>query len=1666
MQKANETAAVLQAAREQYRQGRFRAVWDALVAHAGEPARWQDPSVMVLGARALNHLGRSRTAEYLILRAQRLRPQHYEQRYYYAAYRLNNDGPWATLGHLRAIGEQLDGADRDLASSWLALYSSIFASYRDWERAQDYLDQAKTIWPESPWLCTQQASLLERQDRYQEALELLAAVAQPELSQLRSYFELLILMDRRDDAKAVMAQGLQRFQSVDLWLRHYDLLLEDGERDEALAALEQARALIPELPSGSVDSMVSYRDYEICYERGEVDEAITRLAGQKNHFLKTVRENLLAAPADAPAKQLAVGFVRQHHMTCAPATFAALARYFGHPFEHLEIAEAICYDGTPATTERRWISELGWTVREFELTPEVLCQLIDRDIPVALGTVDPGNAHLQAIVGYDLRKGVYFIRDPFSPLISEMLIQGTHERYAATGPRCMVMLPPERAADLADLELPAEQLYDHYYALQMALSAHDRDAAQHHLQALCAAGPDHRLALWGQRSLANYDDDYGSALAAVEALRARYPDDLNLMVSQAHLLEELGREEEQRTFLRTQIDGGHRHPVLLQTGVDALRFDHRHETQTRAWLEEVLRKDPTRASALYALAGLLWDQGEHAAAYELYWLCTTLEDKSEHFAQSYFKAARYMRDTERALAWLRRRHDTLGRQAAGPSITLAQMLDLLERTPEANTIYEQALTRHPDDVGLLREVLDNLLTRGALDDARALLDQLPAGVPASLVPEYRFQLAKLEGDPEAALHWAQQLSDVAPLHLGALHYLAEGIRHQQDLEAAIALIEARWQQAPYDSGLRGLLLDFYTDLPPSQCLPLLEAFRAAAPFDSRITQSLSGTALMLGDTDTADALALEMLAETPDHAGALMMRGRIARRRGEPAAAAEHFRELIRLRPDHAQAFQALLECYTDVEDKRAALTYIHSQLVEQVTFGDGIQAFVPLARRYLDDEQVREWVAEMLAERPDLWQCWLAVGQFHNAIGEGEQAEGLFRQACERFPLLPRLWLELGRQRMQNGDLDGAREALNECTRQSPQWVQGITTMVDILEQLGEVEEAEQRVDRGLARYPDSAVLLAYKADLLWRRGEREDAYQALRAALSGDPDYGWAWNRLQHWARALDCYEQVRELAVQLATRDETNAGLWSRASDLCEDKQERERYIDRALALVPHSPHYVIDRCHLLWEMERLDEAWPLMGEEYWQGAVPIEVRTFEAWLRHQLGEVEQATALLRDEVVQRDPSYATAWRHLAHWYRDAGDSEACLDACRRWVAIQNDSANVLTDASELMLEVTEGEAREAINDEVSAYLERAMAFDYSNAYLQMTLLDHYLDSGAPERADALMERLLVDEHNLFLRARQLRLALAMGRIEQAWPLYRSLICDWQENEWLLFAPEQWYRAADAAEVLDAELRAWLRSDEPLPATFGGAWAYRSEESDDRQQRVDSELDELWARSPEAGHRALWRILVSDLFESDYRLTVLDHQWQRVVADERLPGVAMEQLVYAHDDERAAKLVAAVAGRTDLSEQFFYFANFSVRVQQSRWDEGVALIAQAADVLAAREQEPTPRMELWLALDHWLAHGTPGALHALVELPEFHCSELEQHILAHARVLAPIYEQPLHRNGGHYLAALKQLNNSEWDGAAPNRFFADCRKQILATVPGGWRRLWWQWRLRKVL
>ena len=163
------------------------------------------------------------------------------------------------------------------------------------------------------------------------------------------------------------------------------------------------------------------RRSDAAYYCGDIDSAL-KFAKEVEDipFFKELATRL-ADPAILESRKrvvLPVGFVRQHHMTCAPATLSALSRFWSMPAAHLEIAEKICYDGTPAHSERGWAEQAGYIPREFTVTWDSARTLLDLGIPFTLTTVEPGNARTLIDYGMAIKHAVEARLEVVHPLDS------------------------------------------------------------------------------------------------------------------------------------------------------------------------------------------------------------------------------------------------------------------------------------------------------------------------------------------------------------------------------------------------------------------------------------------------------------------------------------------------------------------------------------------------------------------------------------------------------------------------------------------------------------------------------------------------------------------------------------------------------------------------------------------------------------------------------------------------------------------------------------------------------------------------------------------------------------------------------------------------------------------------------------------------------------------------------------------------------------------------------------------------------------------------------------------------------------------------------------------------------------------------------------------------
>ena len=128
------------------------------------------------------------------------------------------------------------------------------------------------------------------------------------------------------------------------------------------------------------------------------------------------------------------------------------------------------------------------------------------------------------------------------------------------------------------------------------------------------------------------------------------------------------------------------------------------------------------------------------------------------------------------------------------------------------------------------------------------------------------------------------------------------------------------------------------------------------------------------------------------------------------------------------------------------------------------------------------------------------------------EQAEAVAaaRSAARAAPDQPQLWIELACRLVEAGELEEALQCYRRVSDLAPEndalWAEALNHQGNVLDLIGESEQALGCYQEALCLRPDYADLHYNLGTLHARRGEREEARLHLQEYLESDPDSRWA--------------------------------------------------------------------------------------------------------------------------------------------------------------------------------------------------------------------------------------------------------------------------------------------------------------------------------------------------------------------------------------------------------------------------------------------------------------------------------------------------------------------------------------------------------------------------------
>ena len=1257
----NQTTS-LAAVQSLYDQGLYLQAY-RIAEQRGPLASWKTTDERVLAGRLCYNLGGPRLGYAHHLRAWRQDPGHIDATYYYARVMLGRLGGLPTWRFLDA--NVPNGWGTPVQQADMATLRAVIAStLRDFEVADYWLKVAEKVAPDHTWIHVEKASVFEAQDRYEAALE-----SAEQALELRPFFRpavqsrghLLVLLGRDDEALAFLEEATRHIESNGVVWQLAQLQTELGMTTQVHESVERMVELTP-LRDRLFEEWFHSRRCDAAYRGGNFALA-TELAGKIDHpYYKQLKENLEAAPADAKRVMLSVPFVRQHRVTCAPATLSAVSRLWNMPADHLSVAEEICYDGTPYASERNWAQRSGWAVREFTLNWESAVALIDRGIAFTLSTTETTSAHLQAVIGYDSRKKVLLVRDPFVREVREFLAQQTLDRYKHVGPRAMAMVPADREHLFNGLDLPDASLWDLHHQLMVALNEHNRKKAYELYDAMFAAAPEHRLTLDSRLSLALYDADPVTELDCIEELLKLYPDSRLWALMKSSRLRRLGRRDEYMTLMRDLSQQKDAEPVFALYYSGSLREDARHRNQALKLTRKATRMSRDDPQGYHQLASILWDMRQFDEAMQAYRAAACLGDKNEFVAESYFIAARHLRKEEEAMRFLRDRFERFGKKSPDPGKTLFWALDEVGQLSEAFEVLEKIIATQGEDGSLKLFAAEMYAQRGETVRAEELLEQArgkarePAWLrAAAIIANYRGELR------ESLAHWARVI-ELEPLALDAHRAYTFRLEEIEGRLAAMKHLDELIERFPHQLSLREFQTAWLRREDPKRCEASLRTLIELHPENAWAHRELAS---LLGELQRFDEglVLMESAGELePESGGYHNVMADLLIGQGKLDEARVHLRKAISMDIENDWALQRLVAIAQTLPQRREELNFIVKQLRDGVTFGGAILSFHDAAIAAMEPQELLKVLREAHQARKDLWHTWSALGRQLMQANLMHESIALLTEAAQRFPLMPKLWLDLAEGYRLNLDREGELAALQKAVEVRPDWLVPLRKLAEAHDREGDLEEAKQLLERAVARDPIDPVSHGTLAEAYWKLGDREAALEAIERALSLSPEYAWAWGRFDEWCQQMKCPQRVSQLARTMAKRRPGDPQSWLALADaLYEGDHFKERLaaIDHAIKLSPRLIAGHDRRVVLLAEARRFEEARKACKPAIFGSAIPLILRARAAWIESARGSIDTAIEQMR-EVLHEDDSLYWGWTKLSDWCAQKEDTDGLVIA----------------------------------------------------------------------------------------------------------------------------------------------------------------------------------------------------------------------------------------------------------------------------------------------------------------------------------------------------------------------------------------------------------------------
>jgi tetratricopeptide (TPR) repeat protein len=252
----------------------------------------------------------------------------------------------------------------------------------------------------------------------------------------------------------------------------------------------------------------------------------------------------------------------------------------------------------------------------------------------------------------------------------------------------------------------------------------------------------------------------------------------------------------------------------------------------------------------------------------------------------------------------------------------------------------------------------------------------------------------------------------------------------------------------------------------------------------------------------AEQLYRKILAQQPEHSGAILNLGVIALRVGRTDAAADLFRKAIAINPADADAFSNLGNALADQRRLEEAITAYRQAIAVSP---NNARIRNNLANALRENGQLDEAIAvfrEAIALNPNLPEVH---GNFASALHDKgclDDAIAEFRRAISLRPAYPEAYCDLGIALKSRGQLDQAIAAYRQAIALNPKLLEAYANLGSALKNKGDLDGAIAAYRGAVALNPNLAEAQSNLGNLLRDKGQTDEAIIAYQQAIAAKPD------------------------------------------------------------------------------------------------------------------------------------------------------------------------------------------------------------------------------------------------------------------------------------------------------------------------------------------------------------------------------------------------------------------------------------------------------------------------------------------------------------------------------------------------------------------------------------